>query len=162
MLIIVCWTDIKMFQLDKIIFIHFRKDLSSCFHLWNRKKLKKIQNIIKIFRIFSPKFFLFRSFKSVSKNQRNNYFNFFMDAYIFSDRCLKNHKIFIFNFLSTFLEILWKFSQNQDQNFLLVVFEFFIKNQAKSLQGGPIFPKVFWQKNSEILAHSEIWITVGL
>ena len=47
---------------------------------------------------------------------------FFMDSYIFSDRCLKNHKIFIFHFLSTFSEKLWKFSPNQVQNFLFVVF----------------------------------------
>ena len=31
--------------------------------------------------------------------------NFFIDTYIFSDRRSKNHKIFIFHFLSTFLEI---------------------------------------------------------
>jgi hypothetical protein len=32
-------------------------------------------------------------------------------------------------------------------------------HNIKYLQGGPIFPKGFWQKNSEILAHWEIWGT---
>jgi hypothetical protein len=37
---------------------------------------------------------------------KKNTLTFFIDAYIFSDRRLKNHKIFIFYLLSTFLEIL--------------------------------------------------------
>ena len=51
----------------------------------------------------------------------------------FLHRRLKNHNIFIGHFLSTFLEILWKFSANKVQNFLLLIFEFSIKKQAESL-----------------------------
>jgi hypothetical protein len=61
---------------------------------------------MKIFRIFRPKFFPFLLFKFVGKNKKIATLTFFIDTYIFSDRRLKNHKIIIFYFLSTFLEIL--------------------------------------------------------
>jgi hypothetical protein len=40
------------------------------------------------------------------KTKKIDTFTFFINAYIFSDRRLKNHKIFIFHLLSIFLEIL--------------------------------------------------------
>jgi hypothetical protein len=56
-----------------------------------------------------------------------------MHVYIFYDHCLQNHKMFIRHFLSTFIEILSKFSANQVQKLLLVVFRNLYKNQAESL-----------------------------
>ena len=71
--------------------------------------------------IFAKNVFLHRGPSEVVSHYRKYAFlTFFIDAFIFSDRCLKNHKIF--HLLSTFLEILRKFSANQDQHFLLVVF----------------------------------------
>ena len=133
MLIIVSWTDINMFQLDKIIFIHFRKDLSSSFHFWNRKNLKKIKEIWKFSVFFGQNFFCFLYFNLWQKTKKMATLTFFKNAYIFSDSRLKNHKIFIFHLLSNFMEILWKFSANHVQNFQLWFFEFTIKNQVKSL-----------------------------
>jgi hypothetical protein len=109
-----CFSSLKSF------FIYFKKDLSSNFYFWICKNFKKIKALWKFYAFFVRKFFLF-FFKSVGKNEQKSHFNFFR-GYMFSDLCLKNHKILICHFLSTFLKILWKFSANQVQFFLLVVF----------------------------------------
>ena len=65
------------------------------------------------------------------RTKKNSYFFFFIleDGFIFFDRCLKSHKIFIFDLLSTLLEISWKFSKINSKIFYKCFFEFLIKTQ---------------------------------
>jgi hypothetical protein len=93
--------------------------LSSSFYFGIRKIFKKIQNIIKISRIFHPKFLLFFFLKYVNKNEKNSHSYFFMHVYIFSERCLKNHNMFICHFLSTyFRNIMKNFSKSSPKFFI--------------------------------------------
>ena len=113
-LIIVSSSRINVFQLIKIIFIYCRKDLSSILNFWNRRNFKTIYNIEKI---FAQNFLFFFIEIYVGKKRIIPTLTFFINTYIFSKLSMKNHKFFIFHFLSTFLEILLKFSANQVKNF---------------------------------------------
>ena len=95
----------------------------------NSHKFQKNENFLHFLVKNYFSFFL----NSVSENEKNATFTFFIDALIFSDHCSKNHGIFIFHLLLTFLEILWKIFANQVQIFYWSFFEFPIKNQAESL-----------------------------
>ena len=76
-------------------------------------------------------------FKSVNKNEKNSYFNFF-HVNIFSDCCLKNINMFICHFLSTFfLKYYEKFSQIKSKIF----YQSFLNFSWKS---GQISCVIFW------------------
>jgi hypothetical protein len=83
---------------------------------------------MEILSIFPQKLFLIIFLKYVNKIEKIATFTFFMHVYIFSDCCLKNHVMFICHFVVEFLEILSKFSTNQVQKFLLLVFLNFLQN----------------------------------
>jgi hypothetical protein len=134
MVISVRLTGINIFQLIKIsslksFFIYLWKALSSDF--WIPKNFKKNSRHLKNFLHFCPKF-LILLFKFVGKNIGHTHFNFFfIEAFIFSNRSLKNHKIFVWHFLLTFLWIFRKNFANQVQNFQLMVFLILHKNQEE-------------------------------
>ena len=89
------FSQIRIWTFDEKLLTGFiLKDLSSSFQLWNRKNLKKKQGTMKIFLHFS------RNIIATS--------TIFIYAYIFSDRRLKNHKIFTFHFCRHF----WKYFEN--------------------------------------------------
>jgi hypothetical protein len=113
----------------KICFSFINSFLSILRNIWVRVFIfeivtiwKKIEALWKFSAFFVQNFFCVHNWNLWVKNKKIATFTFFLDSYIFSDRCLKNHKIFIFHFLSTFSEKLWKFSSNHVQNFLFVVF----------------------------------------
>lgn len=90
--------------------------------------------------MFVQNFFWFFYWNLWVKTNKKATLTFSMDAYIFSDFCLKNHKIFIFHLLSTFRNIMkifrksspkifisgflnspWKIRQNHWLNFLVSI-----------------------------------------
>ena len=61
---------------------------------------------MKMLRIFGPRFFLINFFEICELKRKKTTLTFFMQVYIFSDCCLKNHEMFICHFVVDFLEIL--------------------------------------------------------